>query len=173
MGLLGLGGKGSIDHLDLVGGGCVVGVDLGGLGVGVAEELLEGAERDLARSSELGGEGVAEVVEADGSDAGVAAGGLEAFGDFAAVEGVGGLRGGRRRGARRRCRWCGSTTRRAQRGGGRRSGPSGGWRGRICRRWSVRRGPRCCGPGCVGLTSRRRASAVRAALTGGGRSWRR
>ena len=64
-----------------------MGVDLGGLGVGVAEELLEGAERDLARSSELGGEGVAEVVEADGSDAGVAAGGLEALGDFAAVEG--------------------------------------------------------------------------------------
>jgi hypothetical protein len=88
MGLLGLGGKGSIDHLDLVGGGCVVGVDLGGLGVGVAEEFLQGAERDFAGGGELGGEGVAEVVEADASNAGIAAGRLEALGDLAAVRGL-------------------------------------------------------------------------------------
>jgi hypothetical protein len=36
-------------------------VDLGGLSVGVAEELLQRAERDLARGGELGCEGVAEV----------------------------------------------------------------------------------------------------------------
>ena len=151
-----------------------MGVDLGGLGVGVAEELLEGAERDLARSSELGGEGVAEVVEADGSDAGVAAGGLEAFGDCAAVEGVAGLRVGEDEvfvavvdGAGRPL-----VERSEEAVGDRDRAAGGGWRGRICRRWSVRRGPRCCGPGCVGLTSRR-ASTVRAALTGGGRSWRR
>src|SRR3954464_7025636 len=80
----GLGGEGGVDHLDFVRRGCVVGVDLGGLGVGVAEELLQGAERDLAGGGELGGEGVAEVVEADGSYASVAAGGLEALGDLAA-----------------------------------------------------------------------------------------
>ena len=77
-GLVGLGGEGGVDHLDFVGGRRVVGVDLRGLGVGVAQELLEGAERDLARSSELGGEGVAEVMEADGANASVPAGGLEA-----------------------------------------------------------------------------------------------
>jgi hypothetical protein len=93
-GLVGLGGEGGVDHLDFVGGRRVVGVDLRGLGVGVTEELLQRAQRDFAGGGQLGGEGVAEVVEADGSYAGVAAGGLEALGDFAAVERVAGLRVG-------------------------------------------------------------------------------
>ena len=88
LGLFRFGSESGVDHLDLVGGRRVVGVDLRGFGVGVAEELLEGAERDLARSSELGGEGVAEVVEADASNAGIAAGRLEALGDLAAVRGL-------------------------------------------------------------------------------------
>jgi len=72
--VLGIGGEGGVDHLDFVRRRCVVGEDLDGFCVGVAEELLERPERDLAGGGELGGERVAEVVEADGSHAGVAAG---------------------------------------------------------------------------------------------------
>ena len=43
-----------------------MGIDLRGLGVGTADEFLERAERDLAGGGQLGSEGVAEAVEANG-----------------------------------------------------------------------------------------------------------
>jgi len=68
-----------------------MGIDLRGLGVGTADEFVERAERDLAGGGQLGSEGVAEAVEANGPGAGVAAGDLEALGDLAAVKRVAGL----------------------------------------------------------------------------------
>ena len=43
-----------------------MGIDLRGLGVGTADEFVERAERDLAGGGQLGSEGVAEAVEANG-----------------------------------------------------------------------------------------------------------
>ena len=69
----------------LAGVGGVVGVDAGGAVVAVAEPFLDRAER-CAGGGHAGAEGVAEVVEADGSEAGSAGGGLEAFADEGGVE---------------------------------------------------------------------------------------
>ena len=73
-----------VDESDLVLWRGVVGVDLGRLGVGVAEELLDRADRCAGRR-EAGCEGVAQVVEADWPDTGVGARRLEALAELGPV----------------------------------------------------------------------------------------
>ena len=82
-----------VDHLDLVLGRGVVGVDLGRLGVGVAEELLDRAHR-LPVGGQARAERVAQIVESDRGDSGSPTCRLEALGDLGAVERVAGLRVG-------------------------------------------------------------------------------
>src|SRR5215216_1689941 len=73
-----------VDHLHLASRRRVVGVDLRRLEVGMAEVLLDRAQRHAGRG-EGGGEGMAEVLKADRMYAGLLAGALEAARDLRAV----------------------------------------------------------------------------------------
>jgi hypothetical protein len=83
--------KRRIDSRDLVRRWRVVRVDLGRLGVSVAKELLDRAER-LPIGREPSSERVAQIVECDHADAGKPAGILKAPGELAAIDRVTGLR---------------------------------------------------------------------------------